>query len=148
MPLPKPGDRLRTAFGRAGATTAGVFVHSEGMATAMVTKRGEASRNNVKTESLGRQNIEGVDADGTRTTITIPAGQIGNDRPIEMVDERWYSPELQVVVMTRHTDPRIGETVYKLTNISRSEPPGSLFEVPADFKITEPRAQRIMIHKE
>jgi TonB family protein len=86
-------------------------------------------------ESLGRQNIEGVEAEGTRGTVTIPAGEIGNERPIEIVDERWYSAELQTVVMTRHSDPRFGETNYKLTNISRSEQPRSLFEVPADYTV-------------
>jgi hypothetical protein len=92
---------------------------------------------NQKTEDLGKQNIEGVEAEGTRTTTTIPAGEIGNDRAIEIVSERWYSPELQVVVMTRHSDPRMGDTTYKLTNISRTEPAKSLFEVPADYTIKE-----------
>jgi hypothetical protein len=78
-----------------------------------------------------------VDADGTRTTITIPAGEIGNERAIEIVSERWYSPELQLVVMTRHSDPRTGETVYRLTNINRTEPVKSLFEVPSDYTIKE-----------
>lgn len=88
-----------------------------------------------KNESLGRQVIEGVQADGTRTVMTIPAGQIGNERPIEIVSERWYSPELETVVMTRHTDPRMGETVYRLTNINRAEPAHTLFEVPADYAV-------------
>jgi hypothetical protein len=90
-----------------------------------------------KKESLGKQTIEGVEAEGTRNTVTIPAGEIGNDRPIEIVSERWYSPELQVVVMTKHSDPRFGETNYRLTNINRSEPAKSLFEVPADYTIKE-----------
>ena len=94
----------------------------------------KADANAVK-EQLGKQIIEGVEAEGTRTTITIPAGEIGNERPIEIVSERWYSPELQLVVMTRHSDPRFGETTYKLTNISRAEPAKSLFEVPADYTI-------------
>ncbi len=81
--------------------------------------------------------IEGVEAEGTRTTMTIPAGEIGNERPIEIVSERWYSPELQLVVMTRHSDPRSGETTYKLTNINRTEPAKSLFEVPAGYTIKE-----------
>jgi hypothetical protein len=97
---------------------------------------------NVKTESLGKQTIEGVLAEGTRTTITIPAGEIGNERPIETVSERWYSPELQVVVMTRRSDPRSGETTYKLTRINRTEPLKSLFEVPSDYTVSEP-AMRI-----
>jgi hypothetical protein len=92
--------------------------------------------NEVK-EQLGKQIIEGVEAEGTRTTVTIPAGEIGNERPIEIVSERWYSPELQLVVMTRNSDPRTGETTYKLTNINRAEPAKSLFEVPSDFTIKE-----------
>jgi hypothetical protein len=90
-----------------------------------------------KTESLGKQMIEGIEAEGTRNVTTIPAGEIGNERPIEMVFERWYSPELQTVVMTRHTDPRFGETSYRLTNISRDEPARSLFEVPAGYTVKE-----------
>lgn len=92
---------------------------------------------NAKNESLGRQTIEGVEAEGTRNTVEIPAGAIGNERPIEIVFERWYSPELQVAVMTRHSDPRFGETTYRLTNINRGEPGRSLFEVPADYKVRE-----------
>jgi hypothetical protein len=98
------------------------------------TKTGNA--NEVK-EQLGKQMIEGVEAEGTRTTVTIAAGEIGNERPIEIVSERWYSPELQLVVMTRNSDPRTGETTYKLTNINRSEPAKSLFEVPSDYTIKE-----------
>jgi len=89
------------------------------------------------TESLGKQDIGGVEAEGTRTTITIPAGEIGNERAIEIVSERWYSPELQTVVMTKHSDPRFGETIYRLTNISRGEPDKSLFQVPSDYAIRE-----------
>jgi len=92
----------------------------------------------AKAESMDKQLIEGVEAEGTRTTVTIPAGQIGNERAIEIVSERWYSPELQTVVMTKHSDPRFGETVYRLTNISRSEQPRSLFEVPGDYTVKSP----------
>jgi hypothetical protein len=89
------------------------------------------------TEKLGTQIIEGVSAEGSRTTITIPAGEIGNERAIEIVSERWYSPDLKTVVMSRHSDPRFGETVYRLTNINRSEPVRTLFEVPADYTVKE-----------
>jgi hypothetical protein len=92
---------------------------------------------NAQTESLGKQNIEGVEAEGTRTTVTIPAGEIGNEKAIEIVSERWYSAELQTVVMSRHSDPRFGENTYRLTNISRTEPARSLFEVPADYTFKE-----------
>jgi len=89
------------------------------------------------TESLGKQVIEGVEAEGVRSVITIPEGRIGNDRPIEIVSERWVSPELQTVVLSKHNDPRFGETVYRLTNINRAEPAPMLFEVPADYKVEE-----------
>jgi hypothetical protein len=88
-----------------------------------------------KTESLGTRDFEGVQAEGTRSITTIAAGAIGNERPIEIVYERWYSKELQLMVYSRHTDPRFGEQTYRLTNISRSEPDRSLFIPPADYKI-------------
>jgi hypothetical protein len=91
----------------------------------------------VKEESLGRSTMAGLPADGTRSTRVIPAGQMGNEQPISIVTERWYSPDLQIYLLTRHTDPRAGETVTRLTNLTRGEPAHSLFEVPADFRVTE-----------
>jgi hypothetical protein len=91
----------------------------------------------VNQEQLGSQTIEGVVAEGARVTFTIPAGKIGNDRPIVTVNERWYSPELQTVVLSKNSDPRMGETTYRLTNIDRSEPDPSLFQVPADYTVDE-----------
>jgi hypothetical protein len=116
-PPPPPGDAPGMAFHMAGGQT---------MAKGQVTK-----------ESLGTQEIEGVQSEGVRTTMTIPAGQIGNEQPIQVINERWYSPDLQVVMMTRHSDPRTGEEVYKLTNVNRSEPPHQLFEVPADYTMKD-----------
>jgi TonB family protein len=87
-------------------------------------------------ETLGTQSFEGVAATGTRNTITIPAGQLGNERPILVVDESWFSPDLKVTVMSKHSDPRAGETVYRLTQISRAEPDAQLFQVPADYMIS------------
>ena len=69
--------------------------------------------------------------------MTIAAGEIGNERPIDVVTERWYSKELQTTVMSRRSDPRSGETIFRLTNINRNEPAASLFEVPGDYKLTE-----------
>ena len=92
-------------------------------------------------EELGQQMIEGVMAEGSRTTTTIAAGTIGNAQAIKIVSEQWFSPDLQVLIMTRHSDPRSGETVYKLTNIIRGEQDRSLFEVPADYTIQEGRRQ-------
>ena len=81
--------------------------------------------------------ISGVPADGTRTTVTIPAGQIGNAQPIQIISETWYSPDLQITVLSKRSDPRSGERVFQLNSLSRAEPPSTLFVVPADFKVTE-----------
>jgi hypothetical protein len=100
----------------------------------IVSKDGTTSKDpNVSETDLGTQNIEGVSAQGKRMTQTIPAGQAGNEQPIVITTETWYSPELKVLVMSKSSDPRIGETTYKLTNIQRSEPAGSLFQVPDDY---------------
>jgi len=99
--------------------------------------KSDTDKGQKKTESLGTQTIEGVTAEGTRSTLTIPAGDIGNTLPIDLVEETWYSPELQTTVMTRYRDPRTGETTYRLTNINRGEPARSLFEVPSDYTVDE-----------
>lgn len=103
-------------------------------------------RSPAKLEQLGTQTIEGVPAEGTRSTTTIPAGQIGNERDINIVSERWVSTELGVLVMSKRSDPRTGETVYKLSNVNRSEPAHSLFEIPADYTVSE--LGRVMRDKE
>ena len=89
------------------------------------------------TESLGTQTMEGLSVTGTRTTRTIPAGQIGNEKPIQIVLESWYSPELQMVIYSKRMDPRMGETLYQVTNIQRTEPDASLFQVPPDYTVQE-----------
>jgi hypothetical protein len=98
------------------------------------------SKWDTKTDDLGTQNFEGVIAEGSRRTTTIPAGAIGNERPIEIVYERWYSKELGMVVQSKHSDPRFGEQTYTLKNIVRAEPDPSLFTVPQGFKVIAPDA--------
>jgi hypothetical protein len=128
MPAPPDmaGANVNTFFMSAGpGMKAGAFPSSD-------------AKLDVKKESLGKQVIEGVECTGTKETSTTPAGTVGNDRAIETVTERWYSPDLQLDVMTKTTDPRFGETTYRLGNIIRAEQPKSLFEVPADYKLEEP----------
>jgi len=103
---------------------------------------GAASDPNVVTESLPMQTVNGVQATGTRVTRTIPAGQIGNAQPIQIVHETWMSPDLKVPVMVKISDPRSGTTVTQLTNITRSEPDPSLFQVPSDYTVTKGRGPR------
>ena len=88
-------------------------------------------------EELGTQNIEGVPATGSRTTTTIPAGAIGNLQPIKVVAEQWFSSDLGVLVMTKHSDPRVGDTIYRLQSIVRAEPDRSLFTLPPDYTLKE-----------
>ena len=102
---------------------------------AVYTKRATGAAGNK--ESLGTQTMEGVNAEGSRTTSTIEAGAVGNDRPIQVVSERWYSPDLQTAVMTRRNDPRTGEEIFRLTNIRRAEPGAYLFQVPAGYQMVD-----------
>jgi len=103
--------------------------------TAILTPTRSRTPGETTSENLGTQVIEGVLAEGTRSTTVIPAGAIGNAQPITIVSERWFSPDLQVLVLTRHSDPRTGETVYRLSNLVRGEPDRALFEVPADYTV-------------
>ena len=95
-----------------------------------------------RAETLPSRVIEGVLADGKRTTTTIPAGAIGNDRELTIVVEEWTSPDLQVLVLTEHKDPRSGDSTYRLTNVNRTEPAASLFEVPSDYTIRDTGIRR------
>ena len=92
-----------------------------------------------KREKLEAQEIEGVLAEGTRTTVTIPAGEFDNEQPLEITHEQWYSPELRMVILLKHNDPRFGETVFRLTNITRTEPSPELFAEPQGYRAEEER---------
>lgn len=97
----------------------------------------EIANGALKKEDLGTQTINGLAAQGTRYTRTIPAGQIGNASPITVVNEMWYSTDLQVPVKIVRNDPRFGQTTYTLTNIQRMEPAASLFTVPSDYTVQQ-----------
>lgn len=93
------------------------------------------SRPGATVENLGTREIEGLTVTGTRDTFEIPAGQLGNEKPIKVTTENWFSQELQMIVMSKHTDPLSGEHVFRLVNIRRTEPASDLFEVPTGFRI-------------
>jgi hypothetical protein len=84
-------------------------------------------------EDLGTQMVNGVMAHGNRSTLTIPIGQIGNDREIKVISEQWYSNDLQMMVKSSNSDPRFGNTTYQLSGIVQVAPDPSLFEVSADY---------------
>jgi hypothetical protein len=124
--------KMRT---REGGGPAGKGTAFEGKMQHRMAK--EEAAGEVTKESLGTQSINGVSAEGTRITHTIPVGRIGNDRPINIVFERWYSPDLQMVVKSTRSDPRFGTTTYTMTNVQRTEPAAALFTVPSDYTVKE-----------
>jgi|SRR5215813_2169963 len=91
----------------------------------------------AKSENLGERDFDGVRASGTRLTTTIPAGEINNDRPIEIVSENWYSKDLKTTLMTRHSDPWAGDFTSRLTEINTNDPDPSLFVVPPGYNVVE-----------
>jgi hypothetical protein len=101
-----------------------------------------AAPNPVRTENLGEQMILGFRTTGTRVITTLPAGQIGNDRPIDIVSEQWFSPELEVVMRSLHRDPWAGEFTTTVTKISRGDQPTTLFEVPERYKVIDAASER------
>jgi hypothetical protein len=100
------------------------------------------------TENLGDQTIDGIHATGTRLVTTIPAGRIGNEQPILVTSERWYSPALKAAIMTKHSDPWAGELTTHLTDVSTSEPEASLFQVPGDYQIVDDQAGPFLLEKQ
>jgi hypothetical protein len=120
-----------------GVTTAGALppLPPPAMMAQKIFLPGEPSE--AATEDLGTRTIEGVLATGMRTTRTIPAGEIGNERPLVIVTEVWTSPDLKTIVSSKRSDPRMGEQTFQLTNLVRAEPGASLFAVPPDFKIVD-----------
>ena len=146
---PTAGEKFRIERDLVVSSAPPAAPHPPVVGAPMGRYRVSSEAENRKTESLGKQVVEGVEAEGTRTTTTIPAGEIGNEQPILIVWEKWYSPELQTVVMSRHSDPLVGETIYRLTNITRGEPARTLFEVPGDYTVKEMPAPttRIMRRK-
>jgi len=146
-PPPPPGAEI-TAFSRmdSAAPGAGVMIFSRrdgvdasgGNAPAFGPHQlGAVSADFTSVETLPSQVIEGVKAEGKRTTTRIPAGTIGNDQDILITSEVWYSPELQTVVLLKRNDPRVGESVTSLTNIQRNEPDPSLFQVPTGYTVKD-----------
>jgi len=131
------GRAVASGSGGAGGATAGfvaITPGGAGGANTVTAVRGGGTR-----EALDPQIIEGLTATGTRTTTTIPAGEVGNAQEIRIVSEQWTSDELQLLVLTKHSDPRSGESLYRLRNVLRAEPDPSLFAVPADYTIQERR---------
>jgi len=88
-------------------------------------------------ESIGTQSIDGVIAEGTRSTVTYPVGMMGNDREFSSVTERWMSPDLKIQVLSKTNDPRNGESIFRIENLSRTPPDPTLFMPPSDYTVVD-----------
>jgi hypothetical protein len=135
---PLDPNKLQALMAHAKATGDNAVFASDTMVTTHVmggAMAGPMMAKKIPGEPMGKRTIEGVDAEGTQTVNTIKAGSIGNDRDIQVTGESWYSPELQMTVMSKHSDPRTGEESFRLININRNEPAAYLFQVPAGYTI-------------
>lgn len=126
--LEENSEALRAAQVRLAPLTAGVFGDMKWASKA-------------STKDLGTREFNGIKAEGKLRSYEIPAGEIGNRNPIVVSDETWYAPDLQVTVYTRHSDPRSGDTVFRLDNLKRGEPAPALFTVPSDYTVKDPLAK-------
>ena len=136
------GESVRVRAG--GAAVAPVATPSAGGGGGAVARAPGPAWVSPNAGPLERKVLDGVAVEGRKTTTVIPAGQIGNEQPITIVSEQWRSPELNVLVMTRHSDPRTGESTYRLHNIVRAEPDRSLFMVPADYTVKDTGIRRML----
>jgi hypothetical protein len=130
--LPAKGERMMVYQNASGS-------EPHGFSTNVVFRKlgPDSSEEAPTTQNLGDQTVNGIHATGTRMSTTIPSGKMGNDKPISVTSEQWYSPELKATVMTKHDDPWAGELKTEFTSVNTSEPDPALFTVPSDYKIVD-----------
>lgn len=90
-------------------------------------------------EDLGKSNISGLEVTGTRETRIIAAGVLGNDRPITITKEFWYSSQLGLNMLVKRSDPRVGTQVFTVTEVGLAEPDPKYFELPAGYTVKDMR---------
>jgi hypothetical protein len=92
----------------------------------------------TKEEDLGTHEMEGVAARGVRDTQTVPADNHGTGKEVVITDEYWYSDDLRIYIMIKHSDPRKETVTMRVTRITRTEPDPALFEIPHGYKSARP----------
>lgn len=85
-------------------------------------------------ESLGAKTMQGLQVLGTRTTAVMPGG---DGEPIVAVTDTWYSPDLQMVVLSISDDGQSGRSLMRVTNIVRAAPSEQLFQTPPDYTVKD-----------
>lgn len=144
-------QKVLEAQKRAAAGGGGRGVGVGGGAGGEVRMRGSSTSYAFGPDNAGpleRKTLDGIPVEGRKTTTVIPAGQVGNEQPLSIVSEEWRSPDLKVLVFTRYSDPRTGESTYRLTNIIRAEPDRSLFMVPPDYEVRETGVRKMLESKQ
>lgn len=144
--VPGPGDNGPHVMMYQRIGTGGPSLENDNVFFRQFGQASDAPR--PTTDNLGDQMIGGIHSTGTRVTTTIPAGKMGNEQPILVTSERWYSPELKTTILTKHSDPWAGELKTELTNVNTSEPDASLFTVPSDYKVVDDKAGPFIFHKQ
>ncbi len=145
LPAPPSGGQIQVMARSVAGTSAVTDASPAPQVVTRVMVSGAEDGANDKVQTLADQTIEGVLAHGKQVTTTIPAGSIGNDQPIVVTSETWYSPDLQTVVLSKRNDPRVGESVMAVTNIQRVEPSAALFQVPAGYTVKDNSPQLMKI---
>lgn len=85
--------------------------------------------------ALGSRMFSGVEAEGRRLTVVVPAGAERNDAPVTIVEERWDSPALGITLYARLADPRVGVAEYQVTSMKRVEPGPEHFALPEGYSV-------------
>ncbi|MEO8096740.1 MAG: hypothetical protein ABI811_03500 [Acidobacteriota bacterium] len=140
VPAPLTAIRLNGELVTAGTGAGGRGVVVQGQAPIAGAGRGKGGAAAIvqpgdTRETLTPQVVNGVLAQGVRITLTIPKGQIGNDRELKVVTEQWTSDDLQLLIKSANSDPRFGDTTYELTRVQLGSPDASLFQIPADYTL-------------
>jgi hypothetical protein len=140
LPLPSPSGSSSEPMAIGGAFsgfTAGPGSSAAGFFASRAILSQPGSKVNTTTQSLGTKTIDGIEVTGTRSSSTIPTGEIGNEKDLTTIREEWYSPVLKLVIQSSQTDPRFGQTTNSLTDIQQGPPDETLFQAPPDYKIEE-----------
>ena len=93
--------------------------------------------NQWRTEKLGNRTFQDVSAEGTRRTLTTPAGEEGNALQLEVINETWFSRELEVTMMSINDDPRRGRSVGEIEELHRGDPDPATFAPPKDYLVKD-----------
>jgi len=92
---------------------------------------------NVQFEDLGINTLDGIEVHGYRRMATLSTKASGTGQPVVVTDEYWYSEELRINLVEKHSDPRTGKLTITVTHLNRDEPSADWFQVPPGYKLVD-----------